>query len=79
MFFSPLSSKKPGRFRINYPVKDEDKETLEWEINSEIIRYIFKEVITNSSMEVPNESTLQEAADLILGMVDFVEEVRCVN
>lgn len=80
MYFSPLNSKKKHTFLKNPIIKDvEDNEgfkTLQWEVNSEIIRYIFKKVMINLFIQIPDETTLQEAADIILEIKEYVEQVR---
>lgn len=55
--------------------EEEAVKTLERQINSNIIKYVFKEVMANMSMEIPEDNTLQEAADIILDIADFVEQV----
>lgn len=48
---------------------------LERIVNSNIIKYVFRDIMTNMSVKVPGESVLQEAANVILDIADFVESV----
>lgn len=60
----------------NYDI--ENIKILERRVNSNVIKYVFKEIMTNLSVKVPDEKKIQEAADIILDIADFVEEVSII-
>lgn len=53
-----------------------DIESLENEVNIKIIKYVFKEVLANSSVEIQDEIVLKNAAESILEVAELVDQVR---
>lgn len=48
---------------------------MERTVNAKIIKYILREIMVNNSVESFNDTKLQQAADVILEIALFIEQV----
>ncbi|XP_074037562.1 endothelin-converting enzyme homolog isoform X2 [Leptinotarsa decemlineata] len=80
---SPLRRRKKSAYTNVFNIVKRDNDDDETEtfkqltrsINSNIIKFILKEIVTNNSIEMPSDDLLNGAADIIMDISDDIEEL----
>nr|CAI5852425.1 unnamed protein product [Callosobruchus analis] len=73
----PIKKKRLKR-SVRRKGKTEDSnvyESLEKEANTNVIKYVLKQITINVTGEEPNDYAIDEAASVILNITDLIQEV----